>query len=227
MSKIVWDGTGQRFYEDGVDRGVLFVKNGNIYDKGVAWNGLTAVNESNEGGDLQDIWADNIRYLTLRSQERFSGTIEAYTYPDEFKVCDGSVKVADGVFVGQQPRKRFGFSYRSMVSNDEGTEYYKIHLVWNALANPSGKDHATRNDTPDPATFSWEFTTDPVEITEANAKPSAHMVIDSRYTPDEKLKLLEKKIYGVDASVDPAVEGADPELPTPDEVILLIGTAQG
>lgn len=229
MSKIVWDGTGQRFYEDGVDRGVLFVKNRDAYAKGVAWNGLTAVNESNEGGDLQDIWADNIRYLRLRSQERFSGTIEAFTYPEEFKVCDGSAKVADGVYVGQQPRKGFGFAYRSMIGNDEGDEYYKIHLVWNALANPSGKDHATRNDTPDPGTFSWEFTTDPVDVGVDGVKPTAHMVIDSRYVPEEKLTQLENKIYGTDGddTASPAVEATDPELPTPKWVIDLIGTAQG
>lgn len=224
MSKIVWDGTGQRFYEDGVDRGVLFPKGSSGYEKGVAWNGLTAVNESNEGGDVQDIWADNIKYLSLRSQERFSGTIEAYTYPEEFRECDGTVSVADGVYVGQQNRKPFGLSYRSMIGNDQGSEYYQIHLVWNATADASGKDHATRNDSPDPGTFSWDFKTDPPVIDVEGIKPTAHMIIDSRYCPKEKLDLLEDYIYGVDADAEHSISASDPTMPTPEYVIDLVGT---
>lgn len=227
---IEWDGTGERFYENGVDRGVLFRKeaDGSGYEKGVVWNGLTAVNESHEGGDKNDIFADNIKYLSLTSQERFSGTIEAYTYPEEFEACDGSAMVADGVFASQQLRRPFGFSYRTMIGNDLGQEYYKIHIVWNATAEASDKDNATQTDSPDAKTFSWSFSTDPVTITQiSGVKPTAHFVIDSRYIPSEKLTIIENKLYGTAATTDPASSAVDPALPTPDWIIEQVGTTNG
>ena len=227
---IEWDGTGERFYENGVDRGVLYRKaaDGSGYEAGVVWNGLTAVNESHEGGDKNDIFADNIKYLSLTSQERFSGTIEAYTYPEEFEACDGSAMVADGVFASQQLRRPFGFSYRTMIGNDLGQEYYKVHIVWNATAEASDKDNATQTDSPDAKTFSWSFSTDPVAITQiTGVKPTAHFVIDSRYIPSAKLTIVENKLYGTAATTDPASAAVDPELPSPDWIIEQVGTTNG
>ena len=218
MSKLIWDNTGDRLYETGTDRGVLFVQDENgAYPKGVAWNGLTAVTESPSGAEATALYADNIKYLNLMSNEDFGGTIEAYMYPDEFGVCDGTAEIATGVTIGQQKRKTFGLSYRTLLGNDvDGTDYgYKIHIVYGALASPSERAYASVNESPEAITFSWEFSTTPVAVT--GYKPTAHLEINSTKVPAEKLALLEAKLYGS--------EGEEASLPTPDEIIALIGEA--
>lgn len=188
------------------------------YLGGVAWNGLTAVTESPSGGDPTDLWADNLKYATLRAAEKFGGTIEAYTYPDEFAVCDGSIELVPGVIAGQQGRKAFGFSYRTNVSNDLLADYYKLHLVYGCTVSPSERGYATVNDSPDAITFSWEFEANAVPVTAVeNVKPTAVLTIDSRTVNAEKLKALEKILYG---STD-----AEPKLPLPDEVYTLFNTS--
>lgn len=211
MTALVWDGTGERFYETGVDRGVLFVMNEGEYGTGVAWNGLTAVTESPSGAEATDIYADNIKYGTLRSAETFGATIEAYTYPPEFGECDGSASVEKGVYVGQQSRKTFGFAYRTYVGSDTeaAEENYKIHLVYGCTASPSEKAYATVNDSPEAITFSWEVSAIPVNVT--GFKPTATLVIDSREVDPTKLGEFEKKLYGD--------EEGEPTLMKPDEVI--------
>lgn len=217
MTAIEWDAAGKRFYENGTDRGVLYPMTSNgSYDKGVAWNGLTAVTESPEGAEPTDLYADNIKYATMRSAETFGCTIEAYTYPDEFSECDGSAQIAKGVFAGQQERKGFGFSYRTFIGNDTATssdDGYKLHLVYGCTASPSEKSYATVNDSPDAITFSWEVKTTPVNV--AGFKPTATLVIDSRYADPSKLTALEKKLYG-DSDTEPS-------LPLPAEVITTMG----
>lgn len=223
MAKLVWDQAGQKVYETGTKKGVLYVVgNDGTYGKGVAWNGLTAITESPSGADVSDFYADDIKYASLRAAEDFGGTIEAYTYPDEWEQCDGTATLAPGVKVGQQNRKTFGLSYVTTVGNDlQGTEYgYKIHLVYGATASPSERAYATINDSPELITFSWEFTTVPVAINAdgLNLKATALITIDSTDFKDEaakgKLKALEDKIWGTD-------EG-EAELPTPDEVYALL-----
>ena len=211
MSKIVWDQTGERLYETGVKRGVLYVQDsGGTYPKGVAWNGLTAVTESPSGAEATPLYADDIKYLNLISTEELGGTIEAYTYPDEFAECDGSASIATGVYIGQQPRKTFGMCYTTTVGNDvdSNAHGYKLHLIYGALASPSEKAYSTINDSPEAITFSWEFSTTPVNVT--GFKPTANIVIDSTKTTPEKLAALEKILYG-----DTEVE---PRLPLPNEV---------
>lgn len=216
--KLVWDQDGKRIYETGTDHGVLYIKNENgTYPKGVAWSGLTGVTESPSGAENTALYADNIKYLNLRSAEEFGGTIEAYTYPDEFKQCDGSAELAEGVYIGQQDRKSFGFSYRTILGNDTKSNAYgyKLHLVYGADATPSERAYATVNDSPEAITFSWEFTTTPVNV--AGAKPTALLTIDSTKVDADKLKSLEDILYGKDGTgeSDPGVE---PRLPLPDEV---------
>ena len=215
MAKLVWDKTGEKIYELGVDRGVLYPQDTTgAYPKGVVWNGLTAVNESPGGAEANDMYADNIKYGSIRSAETYGGTIEAYTYPDEFAVCDGSVEVYDGVTIGQQKRNPFGFSYRTMIGNDTSSEEddgYKLHLVYNATASPSSKDYATINDSPEAITFSWEFDTTPIPVT--GHKPTATLVIDSTKVEPAKLLELEKLLYGSEAT--------EAKLPLPDEVIAI------
>ncbi len=215
MSKLVWDDTGNRLYETGVDQGVLFVKNSSgTYENGVAWNGLTAVNESPTGGEASPIYADNIKYLNLMSDEEFAGSIEAYTYPDEFAVCDGSVAIQQGVYASAQPRKEFGFSYRTLVGNDvDGKEHgYKIHLVYNCLASPSDRSHSTVNDSPEAESLSWDFTTTPESFGPSSSyKPTAHIVIDSTKCDATKLTAFEAKLYGA--------QSTEPTLPSPAQVI--------
>lgn len=215
MAKLVWDKTGEKIYELGVDRGVLYPQDTTgAYPKGVVWNGLTAVNESPGGAEANDMYADNIKYGSIRSAETYGGTIEAYTYPDEFAVCDGSVEVYDGVTIGQQKRNSFGFSYRTMIGNDTSSEEddgYKLHLVYNATASPSSKDYATINDSPEAITFSWEFDTTPIPVT--GHKPTATLVIDSTKVEPAKLLELEKLLYGG--------ESTEAKLPLPDEVIAI------
>ena len=212
MSKIVWDKTGERYYETGVEKGVLYPQVGGAYPKGVAWNGLTAVTESPSGAEPTALYADNIKYLNLMSNEEFGATIEAYTYPDEFAECDGSAELAEGVRVGQQTRKTFGMSYVTRKGNDtEGTDHgYIIHLIYGALAAPSEKAYATINDSPEAITFSWEVSTTPVEV--AGMKPTACITIDSTKVDGTKLKALEAKLYGGDEP------DAEPTLPLPAEI---------
>lgn len=228
MSKIVWDKAGERLYEIGLDHGVCYVQDTiGAYQAGVAWNGLTSVSESPEGGESNKQYADNIEYLNIRSKEEFKGTIEAYTYPKEFEVCDGIVEPVPGVKIGQQARRPFGFTYRTKIGNDiEGTDFaYQLHLVYGCTVSPSEKSRETENDSPEPITLSWEFDTIPVELkTKVNGKelkPVAHIVINSTdYTTETakaKLTALETILYGEDG--EGAATGTDPRLPLPDEVI--------
>lgn len=217
MSKLVWDQTGERLYETGVRNGVLYIPTDGVYSKGVAWNGLTAVTESPSGAEATPLYADDIKYLNLMSAEEFGATIEAYTYPEEFAECDGSASLADGVYIGQQVRKTFGLSYRTVVGNDtEGADYgYKLHLIYGALAAPSEKAYATINDSPEAITFSWEVTTTPVSVN--GFKPTASITIDSTKADATKLKALEAILYGSDSE--------EARLPLPDEIATLMNTA--
>lgn len=223
MSKLVWDKTGERYYETGVDRGVLYpIQVGGLFNKGVAWNGLTGVTESPSGAEATALYADNIKYLNLMSAEEFGCTIEAYTYPSEFEECDGSASPVAGVSIGQQTRKLFGFCYRTRVGNDEeGSDHgYKIHLVYGCQASPSERAYATINDSPEAITFSWEVTTTPVAVT--GFKPTACLTVDSRTVDAEALTSLEEILYGKDPTEPEGLDGVDPRLPMPDEVITLL-----
>ena len=196
MSKLVWDQAGERKYETGVDRGVLFPIKSGKHQNGVAWNGLTAVNESPSGAEPSAIYADNIKYLNLMSEEEFAATIEAYTYPDEFEACDGSKEIEEGITIGQQTREHFGFCYRTLIGNDEdGRDHgYKIHLVYDCLASPSEVGHNTVNESPEAASLSWEISTTKVDI--PGHKPSATLIIDSTKVSKDKLAKIEDKLYG-------------------------------
>lgn len=223
MSKLVWDKTGERLYETGVRKGVLYLKGENgAYSNGVAWNGLTAVTESPSGAEATPLYADDIKYLNLLSAEEFSATIEAYTYPDEFAECDGSGSLVAGVFIGQQKRKQFGLCYRTVLGNDEdGEEYgYKLHIIYGCLAAPTEKAYATINDSPEAITFSWEISTTPVEV--SGFKPTASLVIDSTKVDAEKLAALEEILYGKDGTVNPQTGAVAPRLPLPDEIKTLM-----
>ena len=220
MPRIVWDKTGERHYETGVKMGVLYpIQPNGAYSKGVAWNGLTAVTESPSGAEATPLYADDIKYLNLISNEEFGCTVEAYTYPDEFSECDGSAAIADGVMIGQQKRKAFGLSYRTAFGNDvDGTDHgYKLHLIYGCLAAPSEKAYTTINDNPEAITFSWEVTTTPVSV--KGFKPTSQITIDSTKVEPTKLTALENILYGIDA------EGDNPEavarLPLPDEIVTL------
>ena len=214
MTKLNWDVQGERYYETGVSKGVLYPFKEGKYSKGVAWNGLTAVTESPSGAEPTPLYADNIKYLNLLSNEEFAATVEAYTYPDEFAECDGSAELAVGVSVGQQKRIPFGLSYVTKVGNDtDGQDYgYKIHLIYGALAKPSQKNYATINDNPEAITFSWELSTTPVAV--PNLKPTACITIDSTKVGSDKLKKIEDKLYGT--------ESEEATLPTPTELAALI-----
>lgn len=208
---LVWDEIGKRLYETGVDHGVLFVAKGEWYDKGVAWNGLTNVNESPSGADQTALYADNIKYLNLTSAEDFGCTIEAYTYPDEWMECDGSAEATPGVVLGQQNRKGFAFSYRSRIGNDtEGDNLgYKLHLIYGCKASPSERSYSTVNDSPEAISFSWTVTTTPITV--EDYRPTSIITIDSTKVDPEKLAAFEKVLYGS--------EEADSKMPTPAEVI--------
>jgi hypothetical protein len=211
---LTWDGVGDRFYESGIDRGVLYIPNGSgVYDTGFAWNGLVSVTETPSGAEANPQYADNIKYLNLLSAEDFGGTIEAFTYPDEFAQCDGTVEIVAGAMAGQQARKTFGLCYRTKIGNDvDGQDHgYKLHLVYGCLASPSEKAYSTINESPEALTFSWEFTTTPAPIT--GHSPTAVITIDSRTAPATELAALEVILYG--ETVGPT----QPKLPTPDEVI--------
>jgi hypothetical protein len=217
MSKIIWDAIGEKLFELGIDRGVLYPRDVNgAYPLGVGWNGLTGVTESPGGAELTDLWADNRKYASMRAAETFAATIEAFTYPDEFAACDGSAELAAGVMIGQQGRDVFGFSYRTLIGNDvdgaDGEGGYMLHLVYGAEANPSEKAYATVNDSPDAITFSWEVVTTPVPVT--GHKPTACLTINSNKVGAPALAALEDILYGVD--------GVAPRLPLPDEVASLM-----
>ena len=210
MSKLVWDQVGERLYETGVEMAAIYPITGGNYGAGAAWNGLTAVTESPSGAEPTALYANDKKYVELMSAEEFGGTIEAYTYPDEFEQCDGSAELADGVVIGQQARKAFGLCYRTIVGNDvQGNDFgYKLHLIYGATAAPSEKAYATVNDSPEAVTFSWEVTCTPVEV--AGFKPTATVVIDSRKVEPEKLAALEAKLYGD--------ESTEAQLPLPAEI---------
>ena len=215
MSKLVWDSTGDRLYETGVKNGVLYpIDEVGTYSKGVAWNGLTAVTESPSGAESNPLYADDIKYLDLRSVEEFGGTIEAYMYPDEFAECDGSAELAAGVKIGQQQRKVFGLCYRTTLGNDvKGDDYgYKLHIVYGAVASPSERSYTTMNDSPEAITMSWEFTTTPVSA--KGFRPTAHLEIDSTKANAEKLAALEDILYGANET--------EARLPLPDEIATLM-----
>ena len=218
MSKIVWDAIGEHTFETGVRNGVLYLQGAEgTYNTGVAWNGLTSVSESPEGAEATDLYADDIKYLTLMSAENFKATIEAYTYHVEFEECDGSATIAKGVVIGQQPRKPFGLCYRTAIGNDtDGNEHgYKLHIVYGCQASPSEKQYSTINDSPEAVTFSWEVNTTPVNVN--GKKPTATLIIDSTKADKAKLTALEAILYGS--------EEAEPRLPMPDEIATLMTTA--
>ena len=219
MTTLTWDNSGQRFYETGVDHGVLYIPDSTgEYTNGVAWNGLTTVTESPSGAESNPLYADNIKYLNLISNEEFGATIEAYTYPDEFAQFDGTVLAFPGVAVGQQARKTFGLSYRTRLGNDiDGDEYgYKIHLIYGATAAPSEKAYSSVNDSPEAITFSWELTTTPVHVT--GGRPTASITIDSTKVNAESLAIFEEMLYGT--------VGMDPMLPMPDDVLGIFAGGQ-
>ena len=217
MPKLIWDEVGKRFYETGVTKCVLYPQTApGVFDKGVAWNGVTGVTENPSGADLTDLWADDIKYASLRSAETFGATIEAYMYPDEFAECDGSAEPIPGVLLGQQSRKAFCFAYRTSIGNDASNDAdagYKLHLIYNATASPSDRSYATINDSPDAITFSWELTTNPV-IVAGYKKPVANVTIDSMKVNAAKLEALEEMLYGT--------ETEEARMPMPAEVLALL-----
>ena len=217
MSKLVWDQTGAREYETGAKNGVLYVQDeSGTYPKGVAWNGLISVTESPEGAEPTALYADDMKYLNLMSNEEFKATIEAYMSPVEFDQCDGTAEIAKGVSVGQQKRKQFGMAYKTTIGNDvEGNDYgYKIHLIYGALAAPSEKAYSTINDSPEAITLSWELSTTPVNV--GGFKPTATVLIDSTKVDPTKLAALEAILFGS--------EEKEARLPLPDEIVSIIGT---
>lgn len=217
MAKLVWDESGQRLYETGVKKGVLYPAVLGAYPKGVVWNGLISVTENPTGGEPNPEYADDIKYLNLMSTEEFGASIEAFTYPEEFAECDGSAEVATGVYIGQQDRKTFGLCYRTTIGNDEeGTALgYKIHLIYGALAAPTDKAYQTIGETPEAITFSWEISTTPIAVN--GFKPTASLVVDSTKVAAAKMTELETILYGT--------ETVEAMLPLPDAVITLVGTA--
>jgi hypothetical protein len=220
MAKLSWDENGQRLYETGTRRGVLFRKTaGGTYGVGVAWNGLTGVSESPSGAEETALYADDQKYLSLFSAEEFGFTVKAYTYPDEWGLCDGSAEVASGVTVGQQVRRGFGMCYRTVLGNDEqGENYgYKLHIIYNATASPSSREYATINDSPDAIEMSWDCKTTPINFDD-DMKPTALLVVDSTKADATKLAALEAILYGTELS--------DPRLPLPAEIIELMTTGE-
>ena len=215
MSKLVWDVVGERNYETGVSKGVLYPMVSGAYPKGVAWSGLTTVTETASGAEATPLYADNIKYLNLMSVEELGGTIEAYTAPDEFGACDGTAELTTGVSIGQQPRQTFGLAYQTILGNDtENNKHgYKIHLIYGALASPTERSYATVNDSPEAMTMSWDFTTTPVSVT--GFEPTSLVVIDSTKVDAEKLAAFEAIIYGS--------EDQEARLPLPNEVATLLG----
>lgn len=226
MPRLEWDKTGEHIYETGVKNGVLYVMSteqgsAGTYPEGVAWNGLTSVSESPEGADANDFYADDIKYLSIRGNEDFNGSINAYTYPEEFAQCNGEASIANGVVVGQQFRKTFGLCYTTTMGNDvAGNDYgYKIHLVYGATVSPSEREYQTINDSPEPIEFSWDFETVPVNV--PGFRPSANITIDSTKVDATKLETLKDILYGTDGTG--GSEGTVARLPLPAEIITLLG----
>lgn len=218
MSKLVWDESGTRLYETGVKNGVLYVMNGGTYGRGVAWNGLTAVTESPSGAEPTALYADDIKYLELYSAEEFGATIEAYTYPDEFEVCNGGLTLEKGVTIGQQTRSPFALCYRTAIGNDTaGIKHgYKLHIVYGCMAAPSEKAYNSINDSPEAITFSWEISTTPVPVT--GQEPTATVVLDSTKLKPATMAAVEAKLYGD--------QSGEPTLLMPDEIIQLVKTEE-
>lgn len=217
MPKLQWDQTGERLYETGTKNAALFpLSDAGVYETGVAWNGMVAVRQSPDGAEETPLYADDIKYLSMYSAENFKGTIEAFTYPEEFASCDGSAEITPGVYISQQNRRAFGLAYITTVGNDTmGNDYgEKLHVIYNAKVSPSERSYETINDTPNAITFSWEFTTTPVSVNRAKTRPTAHMVFDSTKLDAGKWELLLDKVYGG--------ETEDATLPTPDELITLV-----
>lgn len=230
MAVLQWDKVSEHYYETGVDRGVLYPYTSDKdaahpYGPGVAWNGLTGVTESPDGAEAEDLYADNIKYLSLLSAETLGLTITAYTYPDEFAVLDGTAELVKGIIIGQQTRKSFGFSYRTKMGNDtEGTDYgYKLHLIYGCIASPSDRDYSTINDSPEAIEFSWEIDTTPVESSKTGANKTASIVIDSTKCDKDLLAKIEAALYGTDESqVDgQTVAATDPWLPMPSDIVAM------
>lgn len=224
MSKMTWHGAGERKIEAGVSEVALFpIGSNGSYEAGVAWNGVTAINENPSGADLTDLYADNIKYASMRSAEKFGFTIEAFTYPDEWAECDGSKEAEDGVFLGQQPRKAFGLVYKTQIGDethpgmDKG---YKLHFIYNATAAPSGRGYTTINDNPDAISFSWEADSTPVAVT--GYRPTCEITIDSTAATDSKLTTLLNMVYGTNGSGGGA--GTDPTMPDPDTILSTMGS---
>ena len=218
MSKLVWDQSGQREFESGVRNVVLYPMGENDYDAGVAWNGITAITENPGGADVTDLYADDIKYASLRAAETFGCTIEAYTYPDEWNECDGSAEAATGVFIGQQPRKAFGLVYRTEIGDDKHPgmdKGYKLHIIYNCTASPSSRGYTTINENPDAITFSWEANSTPVAC--SDHKPVSSITIDSTKVDGKKLEDLLDALYGTDAGT--GTQGSSPTLPSPDDVL--------
>ena len=222
MAKMTWHGTGKREIEAGVSEVALFPMGTNGYEEGVAWNGVTAISENPSGADVTDLYADNIKYASMRSAEKFGFTIEAFTYPDEWAACDGSAEAEDGVFLGQQSRKAFGLVYKTQIGDeahpgmDKG---FKLHVIYNSTAAPSSRGYTTINDNPDAISFSWEANSTPVNVT--GYKATCEITIDSTKANENKLNTLLETIYGKDG------EGAaekNPTLPTPDQILDAMGT---
>ena len=221
---LQWDVEGEKFFEGGISKVVLFVKDNAVYGDGVAWTGITGIDESPDGGDANEIWADNISYAKIRGQEKFGITINAYTYPVEFEECDGSKRPSTGVVFGQQSRKAFGLAYRTEIGSDDLGDFskgYKIHLVYGCTTSPVEKSHETLNDSPDAETFSWTVDATPAKVNAAGYKPVAHIVIDSRDADADKLATFESMIYGTAA--DGGAAAVQAQLPSPDEVIAHFG----
>ena len=215
MAVLTWDNVGERLFETGVDKGVLYIPNNGVYDTGYAWNGLTAVTESPSGAEATAQYADNIKYLNIVANEQWKGTISAYTYPDEFGLCDGTVEPVPGLFIGQQARQPFGFAYRSRIGNDVQAQDFgfKLHLIYNALASPSKKEYGTISDKVEPIEFSWDVSSTPVNLT--GYRPTSSLTIDSTTMDAAKLNSLMDILYGN--------ESTDGRLPWPDEVLSLLG----
>lgn len=228
MSKIEWDQTGERFYHNGVSNGVLFPQKADgTYDNGVAWNGLTGVDESPDGGDTNDLWADNIKYGSLRGAENFKGSISAYHYPDEFNACDGKVVTPEGIVIGQQRREPFGFVYRTEIGNDTATgsdDGYIIHVVWNATVSPSDRSYETINDSPDAIEFSWDFETIPVPVTGiTGVKHLSTMEFNSLKLTAAQMTALKNKLFGTNG--EGSSTGTEPTLPDPDTLYSTVSSA--
>lgn len=232
MGKMTWHGVGEREIEAGVSEVALFPMGTSAYDTGVAWNGVTAINENPSGADVTDLYADNIKYASMRSAEKFGFTIEAYTYPDEWAECDGSKEAVSGVFLGQQSRKAFGLVYKTQIGDeahpgmDKG---FKLHIIYNSTASPSGRGYTTINDNPDAISFSWEANSTPVSVT--GHKATCEITIDStKFTATAAaaaLKNLLEIIYGRDADAEHSITALTPTLPDPDTVISTLTVAQG